>query len=136
MDTQGQIVYFLLYVALGFGAGFIYEPFALVRLFCRCDGTKNRALGGVIDVVFWLSVCLLVNISVYYGHFPAFRLYMWIGFFVGGTIYCKTLRRILAIFENLCYNTCKSIVKKVKTRRKAPKVRGKEKVWRKKSYKN
>jgi hypothetical protein len=46
---------------------------------------------------------------------------MWIGLLLGGIIYYKTLRRILAFLEKLCYNTCKRIVKKVKIGRKSTK---------------
>ena len=119
MDTQGQIGVFLLYVALGFAVGFLYEPFAFLRLFFGCNKGRRAVFGGVLDAVFWCGACLLVNVAVFYGRLPSFRLYMWIGFLLGGIIYCKTLRRILAIFQKLCYNICKKVLKRKKREEKS-----------------
>ena len=126
MDTQGQIGYFLVYVVIGFFVGFIYEPFAFFRLFFKTD--KYKTVGVVLDILFWISACILVSLAVFYLQIPSFRLYMWIGFIVGGIIYCKTLRRILAFLENLCYNNYNSILKKIKKRRKATRNKVEHKV--------
>lgn len=119
MDTQGQIKFFLLYVAFGFLSGIVYEFFACLRLFCGCDGKRRAVLGGIFDVLFWLCICGFLGVCAYCFHLPDLRVYMWIGLLLGGIIYYKTLRRILAFLEKLCYNTCKRIVKKVKIGRKS-----------------
>lgn len=128
MDTQGQIGVFLLYVGLGFACGILYEVFALLRLLCGCRQEKHGVLGGIFDVAFWVCACVFVGACAFFLHIPALRAYMWLGLLLGGIIYLKTLRRIVAFLENLCYNKCKSLWKKAKTKRKNLKKRVKEKV--------
>ncbi len=55
--------------------------------------------------------------------FPSIRVYMWLGFAVGGAIYAKTLRRIVAFFQKKCYNMLRRIVSKAKRKKKLSKVR-------------
>lgn len=128
MDTRGQIGYFFLYVALGFLSGILYEVFACLRLLCGCGGGKRAVLGGIFDVLFWVCVCIFLCACAYCFRIPDLRAYMWIGLLLGGTIYYKTLRRILAFLENLCYNQCKRVLKKVKLGRKATKKKVEKKV--------
>ena len=51
-------------------------------------------------------------------HFPAFRVYIGIGYALGGIIYLQILHKTLAIFKKVCYNMSTKIVQKVKKARK------------------
>ena len=133
MDTQNQLAVFALSLAVGFVGGMVYEPFAFLRLLFGCHNGKNAKIGAVIDLLFWLSFALVSIACAFYLRFPSFRLYMWIGYAVGGIIYLKSLRRIVAFFENLCYNKVVSWIKKTRAQGK---VRKKERLKRKKYGKN
>lgn len=43
---------------------------------------------------------------------------MWIGYALGGIIYAKTLRKIVAFLENMCYNKIIKVIKKAKKKEK------------------
>jgi hypothetical protein len=45
------------------------------------------------------------------------------GFAVGGIIYLKTLHKIIAFFENVCYNKLTQLVKKARKQEKTLKKR-------------
>lgn len=133
MDTQNQLAVFSLAVAVGFVGGIVYEPFAFLRLLFGCHRGKNAKIGMGFDVLFWLAFALLSIFSSFALRFPSFRAYIWLGYAVGGIIYLKTLRRIVAFFENLCYNKVAKLVKKAKNQRELHK---KEKLKRKEYGKN
>ena len=46
---------------------------------------------------------------------------MWLGFGLGGMIYSKSLRRILAFLENMCYNLAYKVAFKAKSKKKLSK---------------
>lgn len=121
MDTKGQILVFLSCVAVGFIGGILYEPIALLRLAFGCGKGKNKPLSIALDIVFWLAFSILCVAASYQFRFPDFRVYTWIGYAVGGIIYLKSLRRIVAFLENVCYNKLIKIVKRRKIGRKTPK---------------
>jgi hypothetical protein len=50
---------------------------------------------------------------------------MWIGYALGGIIYLKSLHRILAFLQNVCYNRVIKMIKKAKKREKTLKKREK-----------
>ena len=117
MDTQGQIGIFFLYVAVGFVCGLVYEVFALCRLCFRGKATAQQIFTGVCDVTFWIVTFVITGIVAYFGRLPNLREYMWIGLLVGGILYLKTLRRIVAILEKLCYNKYKNFCETIKLRK-------------------
>ena len=117
MDTKNQFTYFLLSVGIGVIGGVLYEIFALCRLLLRCDGDRRKPLGVLIDLLFCGTFALCGVWATYSLYFPSFRVYMWLGFAVGGIIYSKTLRRIVAFSEKVCYNKVAKLVKKAKKRR-------------------
>ena len=133
MDTKNQIVFFALSVAIGFVGGIAYEPFAFLRLLFGCSRGKRKSIGIALDILFGLTFALLSLFSAFYLHFPAVRGYIWLGYAVGGIIYLKSLRRIVAFFENLCYNRVVKWTNRAKLRIKN---RRKEKIKRKKYGKN
>ena len=117
MDTQNQLAIFALAVAVGFVGGIVYEPFAFLRLLFGCHRGKNAKIGMAFDVLFWLAFALLSIFSSFALRFPSFRAYIWLGYAVGGIIYLKTLRRILAFCEKVCYNKLVKVLKKAKSKK-------------------
>ena len=118
MDGKGQFGVFCLSVAVGFCGGIIYEFFAIFRKVCGCDRGKNKILGGVFDLLFFLCFAIWCVFASYVGDFPSFRLYIWLGYAVGGILYSKTLRRIVAFLEKLCYNVLNNMLKWQKSKKK------------------
>ena len=118
MDSKGQLGVFCLCVAIGFVGGVLYEIFILLRMIFRCDKGKNKVVGIAIDMAFFVAFGVLCIYGAYRFYFPNLRFYMWIGYAIGYIIYLKTLRRILAFLEKVCYNKASKVAKKVKTKKK------------------
>lgn len=118
MDTQNQFSVFLLCICVGLLGGILYEPFALARLVMGCERGKSKPLGVALDVLYWLCFALLTVLAAYAFRFPEFRTYTWIGYALGGIIYAKTLRKIVAFLENMCYNKIIKVIKKAKKKEK------------------
>jgi hypothetical protein len=122
MDTQNQFWTFLLCVAIGFCGGILYEVFAFFRLgFCR--NNRLAKLSAIFDVAFWLSFAVFSTCMACLFDFSNFRTFWWIGHLVGGIIYLKTLHKIIAFFENVCYNKLTQLVKKARKQEKTLKKR-------------
>lgn len=126
MDSKNQLTVFCLCMAVGFLGGFIYEIFAFFRWICGCERGKNRIIGIVFDVLFFICFAIFCVISAFLLHFSGLRTYMWIGFALGGTLYSKILRRIVAFLENMCYNVLRRIVNKAKSKKKLSKMGDKD----------
>ena len=103
MDSKNQLAYFGLCVAVGFVGGVVYEIFALVRLCLGGAKGKNKILGGALDIIYCVVFAVLTVFSRFCFRFPDFRVYFWLGYAVGGILYLKTLHKIIAFFEKLCY---------------------------------
>ncbi|MBQ7924485.1 MAG: spore cortex biosynthesis protein YabQ [Clostridia bacterium] len=111
MDSQNQISVFALCVCVGFVGGLLYEIFWLLGApFCRKG--KRKWLRATLDIAFWLSFAVFSVFCAYFLKFPSFRVYMWIGYLLGGILYSKSLRRIVAFFEKICYNKLTKIRKR------------------------
>lgn len=118
-----QFSVFAVCVAVGFAAGLPYECFAFFRrLFCR--NGKRMWISIVSDVLFFVLFSIIAVMTAYVFQFPSFRVYMWIGYAVGGLIYLKTLHRILAFLQIVCYNKVTKLIKKAKKREKTLKKEG------------
>ena len=79
---------------------------------------KNKVIGITLDISFFLSFAVICVLISYLFGFPDFRVYTWIGYALGGILYLKILHRIVAFFENVCYNKVTQWVKKAKNREK------------------
>ena len=117
MDGKGQFSVFCLCVVVGFVGGFLYELFVLLRAVFRCGRGKNKLVEVLLDVAFFVSFAGLCTYAAYRFRFPDLRFYMWIGYAAGWIIYLKTLRRIVAFLENMCYNLSYKIIMKAKARK-------------------
>ena len=118
MDTKHQFTAFCLCVGVGIAGGVLYEIVALFRGIAGCNKGKNKVLGIVLDVLFCLGFATLGIAASYTFHFPSFRVYMLLGYALGGGLYLKTLHRIVAFFKKVCYNKITQVVKKVKKQEK------------------
>ena len=114
MDSHNQLRIFCLCVAVGFVGGILYEIVAFLRLLLGCERGKNAFIGGVLDILFFLAFAILCIFTGFWLHFPAFRVYIGIGYALGGIIYLKILHKTLAIFKKVCYNMSTKMVEKVK----------------------
>lgn len=117
MDSVGQFSIFLLCVLCGYGGGIVYEIFALFRLLFGCEKREN-IIGICLDVAFFVLYAIACVYLAFRWNFPWVRGYMWIGYALGGVLYCKTLRRILAFLEKVCYNKLAKVAKKAKIKEK------------------
>lgn len=126
MDSKNQFTVFCFCVLIGVIGGFIYELFAFLRWICGCERGKNKILSIVFDFLFFVCFAIFSIISMFLLDFSGFRIYMWWGFALGGLLYSKTLRRIVAFLENVCYNVFRRIVNKAKSKKKLSKVGDKD----------
>lgn len=122
MDGKGQFGVFCLCIAVGFVGGLFYEFFVLLRALFRCGRGKNKLVGVLLDVAFFVCFAGLCIYAAYRFRLPNLRFYMWIGYGLGWIIYLKTLRRIVALLQKVCYNKAIKVAKKVKTKKKLSKT--------------
>ena len=125
-DGKNQLAVFCLCVAIGFIGGILYEAFALFRFVFACDRGKNKILGGVLDGLFFVGFAVGSVFAAFVFRFPSFRVYIWIGYAVGGILYAKSLRRIVAFLEKVCYNVLTKVRKRRKDKKKLSKNGGAE----------
>ena len=126
MHSQNQFTNFCLCIAVGFLGGILYEIFAFFRWICGCEKGKNKIIGGILDLIFFICFAVFCVISTFFLSFSGFRVYFWLGFALGGTLYSKTLRRTLAFLENVCYNVLRRIINKAKSKKKLSNDGGKD----------
>lgn len=113
MDSQNQFYIFWLCVAVGFCGGLLYEFFAFIRMLFR-QGKGERIAAFLCDAAFFIAFAAFAVFAAVVLRFPTFRVYMWLGYALGGIIYLKTLRRIVAFLENVCYNVVRQKAKSKK----------------------
>ena len=104
MDTKNQFIIFLLCVCIGFVAGILYEALSFLFVPFTRKG-KAYILRAIKDVLFWLIFTIFVVFISHVLQVPSLRGYMWLGYVLGGILYLKTLRRIVAFCKKICYNT-------------------------------
>ena len=118
MDLKNQFSVFFLCIAIGFLGGIIYEIFVIFRFLFGCNHGKNKILGAIFDFGFFICFAGCCIFFSYLLCFSGFRVYMWLGFGLGCVLYSKTLRRILAFLENMCYTLLHKVVSKAKNKKK------------------
>ena len=123
-DTGNQFTVFALCIAVGFCLGILYEPFGVLRTAFGCRRGKNKAVATALDMLFCVCCAIVCVGTAYSFKFPSFRVYTWLGYAVGGIIYLKSLHKIIAFLENLCYNRITERVRKAKEKKKLLKQEG------------
>lgn len=98
MDTAGQLPAFLICAMLGIATGLLYDLLRPLR-FCKISEA-------FADVAFFLlSAAVYVAVATKCA-FPDFRVFVYFAFAAGFIIYSKSLRRVVAFFQKICYNKC------------------------------
>ena len=121
MGSENGFLTFAICLAVGFLGGLPYELVTLFRdIFCRQG--RNKWIGILLDVLFFLSFTAWCIYTSYVFRYPLLRFYVWIAYALGGFIYSKILRRILAFLKNVCYNKARKVVKTKKDRKKLSKL--------------
>ncbi len=118
MDTKHQLAVFGLSLCVGFLGGILYEFFALARLLFQCEKKKRKLLGGALDMGFWICFICFSLFLAYILKFPDFRAYIWFGYALGGILYSKSLHKIIAFLEKICYNKITKLIKRSKNQEK------------------
>ena len=121
MDAKGHFLCFCLCVGIGFLGGVLYSACSFVRVLFSCPRGKNKAVGAVVDVVFFMAFACFCTLGAYVLRFPALRIYMWVGYAVGLVLYLKSLHKVVAFFQNICYNKITKLIEKAKLQRKTRK---------------
>ncbi len=113
---QNQFFVFCICIATGFVSGILYELFHFLRLLLGCKRGKNAWIETIADIAFFAAFATAHTVAAYLFHFPSFRVYMWIGEGVGLIIYLKTLHKILAFLQIMCYNRITKLIKRAKNK--------------------
>ena len=121
MDAKGQFSCFCLCIAVGFVGGVLYSACSFLRVLFSCQRGKNKVIGAVIDVLFFTAFALFCTACAFVLKFPAFRPYIWAGQAIGLILYLKSLHKVVAFFQNICYNKVAKAVKKLLQRKKTQK---------------
>ena len=113
MDTVHQFHVFILCVCFGVVGGVFYELLSLFKILFFPWKKAKRFFGNLIDIVFWISLWIASVYLSFSFKFPSFRVYMGIGYLLGGILYLKILHKIVAFFKRICYNNIRKAIKKV-----------------------
>ena len=125
MDAIHQFPVFIRCVCVGYIGGIFYEILSVPMLvFHRTPIAKQTR--ATLDIVFWVTFFVWCVCVSYACNFPSLRLYMWIGYALGGILYLKTLHKIIAFFKKVCYNKAILGIKKAKEKKKLLKEIGKK----------
>lgn len=111
MDTGNQIYIFSVCFLAGYIGGVWYEIFSFFRLIFACEKGKNKILGIVLDVAFFVVFALWSVLVAKRMQLPDFRAYMWIAYLGGWLLYLKSLHLMLDFFKKVCYNCLKKAIK-------------------------
>ena len=115
---------FAICLAVGFLGGIPYEIITLFRdFFCRKG--RNKWLGVLLDVFFFVCFTAWCIYTAVLFDYPLLRFYVWIAYALGGFIYSKILRRILAFLKKICYNVARKVLNTRKERKKLSKTEDK-----------
>ena len=114
MDSANQIYIFFVCLLAGYIGSIVYEIFSFFRWLFACEKGKNKFLGIVFDVLFFIIFALWTVFVAKYMQLPNFRGYMWIAYLGGWGLYLKSLHRMLDFLKKVCYNCLNKAIKKRK----------------------
>ncbi|MBQ8295932.1 MAG: spore cortex biosynthesis protein YabQ [Clostridia bacterium] len=117
MDSRNQFYVFCLCLIIGVVGGIVYDVLACVRVIFG-KRRKDKIVVFSTDLLFSVCFAIVCIGASFLFHFPDFRVYMCIGYAVGGIIYLKTLHILVAFLKKVCYNICTKMVEKAKKARK------------------
>ncbi len=125
MNEASQVWTIFRCALIGFAAGVIYEAFSILRYLTGCKKGNKRKLTAFFDVCFFFCFAVFAVFCGTWFGFSEFRAFMAVGYGLGIIIYLKTLHRIVAFFEKVCYNRITKVIKirkRNKERRKPQKA--------------
>ena len=114
MDTGNQVYLFFVCLLSGYVGGVFYEIFSFLRLVFGCERGKNKIIGVVLDVAFFIGFGIWAVLTAKCFQLPDFRVYMWIAYLGGWILYLKSLHLLLDFLKKVCYNCLKKAVKERK----------------------
>ena len=123
MDSLGQFSIFIKCVGIGFCGGVLYEILSILKFPWIKHKKIAKILQSIADGIFWFGFCIGSVWLSYTFEFPAFRVYIWIGYLVGGILYLKILHKIVAFFKKICYNEISKGIKRATDKDKTLKKR-------------
>ncbi len=88
MSLDEQMVVFVWTLAIGMLTGFCYVVYSAVRDMLRLK--KAGTFAG--DLIFWLIVTVIAFIMLLKANYGQFRLYVFIGLFIGAFLFSRFLR--------------------------------------------
>ena len=91
VDTLNQAYLFLIFIINGILIGIIFDIFRILR---RSFKTSNL-ITSIEDVLFWIISAMLVLYSIFEFNNGQFRLYIFIGIFLGIAIYMLFFSRYI-----------------------------------------
>ena len=119
MDAAAQFPAFLICIATGAGIGLLYDAFFPLRRF--------KIAGAIADAAFCVLAAAFYVFAATKCAFPDFRIFTYIGLALGIVIYSKSMRRVVAFFQNMCYNKIGKVKKCIFRAFSGKKTTGKDK---------
>lgn len=120
MDAAAQLPAFLICIATGVGIGLLYDAFFPLRRF--------KIAGAIADAAFCVIAAAVYVFVATKCAFPDFRIFTYLGLAIGVVIYLKSLRRVVAFFQNMCYNKFSKVKNCVFRAFSGKKTKGKDKI--------
>ena len=99
---------FIISLIMGAGMGFTYD---LIRCFRRLIFHNNFFIS-VEDIIFWIAWALIIISQIHHYNFGKFRIYVFIGVFLGVTIYALTISKVFIYFMTYILHNLRMFVKK------------------------
>lgn len=99
---------FIISLIMGAGMGFTYD---LIRCFRRLIFHNNFFIS-VEDIVFWIVWALIIINRIHLYNFGKFRIYVFIGVFLGVTIYALTISKVFMYIMTYILRNLRMFVKK------------------------
>ncbi|MDD6995816.1 MAG: spore cortex biosynthesis protein YabQ [Candidatus Borkfalkiaceae bacterium] len=119
MDAKAQFPAFLICVATGAVIGILYDAFFPLRRFKIAEIIADAAFCA-------LAAALYVFVATKCA-FPDFRIFTYFGLALGLLIYSKSMRRVVAFFQKMCYNGFRKVKNRIFRAFSGKKSKGKDK---------
>ena len=120
MDSKAQFPAFLVCIAAGAVVGLLYDAFFPLR---RC-----KIATAIADAAFCVTAAAFYVFISTVCAFPDFRVFTYIGMAAGILIYSKSMRRVVAFFQKMCYNGFRKVKNRIFRAFSGKKTKGKAKV--------
>ncbi|MGN1061865.1 MAG: spore cortex biosynthesis protein YabQ [Candidatus Scatosoma sp.] len=96
MDSKAQLPAFLICIAAGAVIALLYDAFFPLR--------RTKITTAIADAAFCVTAAAFYVFVSTVCAFPDFRIFTYFGLALGILIYSKSMRRVVAFFQKMCYN--------------------------------